>query len=316
MKKTAVNTSIRLLISFAILWFLISKIEFSKLKGTMSNFNPLLYISAILLLFIHQYIWATMWRITLLEKNIKVKPGEIYRAVLTSYFFGTLLPSSIGPDIVLTYNIGKTLQEKHHAPSSLLFIRLMNMTGILFVSGIVLMFLSKTFFLRQILILTWLLLLLIWIAYWLAVHPGSREKLERVVKKYPFLGFIYKIFHSFSTFGLDKKVTLKIWLLGIAMTFLKVVFDYIIARSLGLHIPYIWFLGLVPSASIISLLPVTIAGLGLREGAYVVLFSNMGIAPANSFSISLLVFTLNIWLCITGGILYLIHGAHVKSKSL
>lgn len=301
-----------MLISIAILIFLFSKIDFSSLKNVLSNFNPLFYIFAILVVFIHQYIWAYTWKTALSEKNIIIKQKDIYRAVLTSYFFGTFLPSAIGPDIILTFNIGKSLPEKEHAPSSLLFIRLLNMSAILLLSGIVLFFISRTFALKQVLILTWILLLSIWAIYWMATHPKSRRLVEKIALRYKWLNFLYKIFHSFSTFGTDTKISFKIWLLGLCMAFLRVLLDYSIARALGLHIPYIWFLGLVPSISVISLLPISIAGLGVREGAYVAIFSNMGIAPASSFSISLMIFTFTILLCLTGGILYLIHGSHVK----
>lgn len=310
MKKTL----IRALVSIILLWLLISRIDLRNIKDIICNFNPFYYLFAFFVLFVHQYIWATTWRVALSEKNIVIRPKDIYRAVLTSYFFGTFLPSSLGPDIILTFNIGKSLSEKQHAPSSLLFIRIMNITSILLVSGIVLIFISHTSVLRQIARLTWLILLIVWISYWLATHRKSRMFVERITKRYRFLGFIYKIFHSFSTFGLDNKITLRIWLLGLAMAFLKVLIDYLVALSLGIHIPYIWFLGLVPSISIISLLPISIAGLGVREGAYMGIFSIMGIQPANSFSISLAVFTLNIWLCIIGGILYLRHGVKIKSS--
>lgn len=316
MKKNNIKFIIRALISIAVLCFLLSKIEFSSLKQTLCNFNPLFYICAVLVLFIHLFFLAYAWRITLLGKNINIAQKDIYRAVLTSFFFGSFLPSAMGPDIILTFNIGKSLPEKQHAPSSLLFIRLIHVAAIFLVSGIVLFFIAKTFALKQILVLTWILSLSIWISYWIAIHPASRRLAERISNRHRWLRFIHKIFHSFSTFGLDNKVLIKVWFLGLCMAFIKVMIDYLIARALGLHIPYLWFLGLVPAISIITLLPISIAGLGVREGAYVGVFSNMGIPAANSFSISLMVFTLNIILCLIGGVLYLIHGAHVKHKSL
>lgn len=316
MKKTTLSIIIRIVVSLSLLVFLFSKIEFKSLKGILSNFHPMFYLFSLCILFIHQYIWAYAWRLTLLEKNTNVKQKDIFRAVITSNFFGTFLPSSLGPDIVLAFNIGKSLQEKHHAPSSLLFIRLMNITSTLLLSGIVLFFIAQNYILRQILFFTWLLLFILWLCYWLAIHPGFLRFADRITQKYSCLGFVYKIFHSFSDFGRNNKSSTEIWLFGIAMAFIKVFIDYLIALSLGIHIPYIWFLALVPSVIIITLLPISIAGLGVRESAYVAVFSTMGVASAKSLSISLTVFTLNIWLCIIGGTLYLIHGTHIKSKNL
>jgi uncharacterized protein (TIRG00374 family) len=262
---------------------------------------------------LHQGLWAYAWKITLEEKHAKIKFLEIFRAVLTSYFFGTFLPSSLGPDIILTFNIGRALPEKQHAPSSLLFIRIINMAGILLASGIALMLLPQFFLIKNILIFTWILLLCIWAAYWIALHPFVRKIFEKIIEKYPkYFNPIYKVFDSFSTFGMDKKVLLRVWGAGIGMALVKVCIDYTIARSLGIKVPYLWFLALIPAVSIISMIPVSIAGLGIREGAYIGIFAIMGVSSAQSLSISLTVFTLNLVLCIIGGILYLIHGTFVK----
>lgn len=315
--KNTAKFILRIIISVCLLVFLFSKIDLHSIKTTFKNFNPVIYIFAVIILLVHQVLWAYAWKITLEEKNAKFKFSAIYRAVLTSYFFGTFLPSSLGPDIILTFNIGRSLSEKQHAPSSLLFIRIVNSAGILLVSGIALMLLPQTLVIRHILILTWLLFLAVWIVYWIALHPFVRKIFEKILSKYPrYFHIIYKIFHSFSTFGMDKKALIRIWTASLGMAFLKVLIDYTIAYSLGIRIPYIWFLALIPSVSFISLLPVSIAGLGVREGAYVGLFAMLGVSSAYSISISLTVFTLNILLCVIGGILYLVHGTIIKLKPL
>jgi uncharacterized membrane protein YbhN (UPF0104 family) len=160
-------------------------------------------------------------------------------------------------------------------------------------------------------------MLSVWICYWIAVHPFVRKIFERVLSKYPkSFNIVYKIFFSFTTFGLDQKALIKIWTGGLIMALLKVLIDYTTARSLGAHIPYLWFLSFIPSVSIISMIPISIAGLGIREGAYVALFAALGVSSGISLSISLTVFSLNLLLCVIGGVLYLIHGAYLKLKNI
>ena len=312
MKKNTLKIILRIVVSIAVLAFLFSRINFGIFKDILSQFNPLFYILAICVLLAHQLVWAFAWKITLQEKNVTIAMKDIYRAVLTSYFFGSFLPSSVGPDLVLAFNIGKSLPEKQHAPSSLMFIRLMSLTATFLISGIILIFIAHTFALRQIMLLTWGILLTIWVCYWLAVHPLSRKFIQRIANQYHWLRFIYKILDSFSTLGQDKKVPVRVWFLALLMVFLKVSIDFTIALSLGIYIPYIWFLGLIPTVTVISLIPISIAGLGIREGAYVAVFANMGVPATASLAISLTIFSLNILLCLIGGLLYLIHGTHVK----
>lgn len=316
MKKNTIKIILRALISIAILGFLLYKIDLTQLKTVLSNFNPAFYLLGIIILIAYQFILAYAWKAALSEKNILIKQKNIFRAIITSCFFAAFLPSSIGADLVLTFNIGKSLPQKEHAPSSFLFIRILGFSSSLFVAGIALMFIAHNFALRQVMVLMWVALLAIWICFWIAIHPKARRIVEKLATRFKWLSFIYKMLDSFSSFGKDRKIVLKIWLIGLVMVFLKTSIDYFMARSLGLNLPYIWFLALVPSISIITLLPISIAGLGVREGAYVGLFKNMGVPAASSFSISIMLFSLNIVLGIIGGILYLIYGTHVKSKHL
>jgi glycosyltransferase 2 family protein len=311
MKNKWVQMIVRLTVSVSLLIFLFSRIDTTELKKVFHHFNAWLYLLAVAVTFFYQFIWALSWKLSLSAKNIAVRSRDIFKAVLTSYVFGTFLPSSIGPELILAFNLGKSLPEKHHAAGSLLFIKVMNIASSLFVAGLVLLLMPRNDFLNKIVIITWALVLAAWVICWLSMHSNSRKFMEGIAKKYPRLGFLYKIFDSFGTFGLSTPTLLKVWLIGVFMAFLKVCVDYLFALSLDIHISYFWFLGLVPAIAVISYLPVSIAGLGVREGAYVLIFSQLSVAPENSISISLLGFTLNIWMFLIGIILYSLHGTHV-----
>jgi uncharacterized protein (TIRG00374 family) len=51
--------------------------------------------------------------------------------------------------------------------------------------------------------------------------------------------------------------------------------EYIIVISLGVNIPYIYFILLFPIANAAGFLPVTVAGLGLREYVAILIFSTL-----------------------------------------
>lgn len=297
---------IRTIISIGILTFLFNKIEIKSLKELFERFNPILYIAAIIVMFCYQFLWAAAWKITLRQKNYNLRYRDIYRAILTSHFFGLFIPTTIGPDIVLTYNIGKALSSSEHAASSLLFIRSVNIFFNLTVSGIVLLFLPLNPILKHILITTWILVITTLICFWTATQIRGRV---------PF-NFIRKILISFSEFGRHYPTLIKLSLLSILMSFIRVCIDYILALSLGIDVSYKWFLALIPSITIISTIPVSIGGLGIREGAYMGIFSNIGISNAACMSVSLLVFSVLTLISLVGGILYLIHGTHIKEKGV
>lgn len=303
----------RLIISAVVLSFLLSKIDLWDLKEVFGRFNLGVYLLAVLTVFLYQIIWAIAWKTALRQKGYILSLRDIYRTILVSHFFGTFLPTTAGPDIMLAFNIGKALPEKEHAPSSLLFIRSINIFFNLTVSGIFLLILPLNQVLKQILIITWILALTILTGFYLATHKKTQRILEKItLDRWRIFTFIRKTLSSFSIFGTHYPTLIKLAALSLGLTFLRVTVDYTVALSLGIHIPFKWFIALIPCVTIISTIPVTLGGLGIREGAYMGIFSSIGISPVNSLSISLLLFTVLFTLNIAGGITYIIRGSHIK----
>lgn len=80
--------------------------------------------------------------------------------------------------------------------------------------------------------------------------------------------------------------------------------QYLLALGLGLEIPLMTFLLIVPIANVAASLPLTVNGLGLREAAYVVLFAMAGVAKPDAIALSLLYFTATLACGLTGAIAF------------
>jgi uncharacterized membrane protein YbhN (UPF0104 family) len=83
---------------------------------------------------------------------------------------------------------------------------------------------------------------------------------------------------------------------------------YTLARGMSFMLPVSFFLWAVPIVSLSALLPVTFAGLGVREGAWLVLLASSGIPPADIVAYSLLYFGCNLLVGVIGGILFVSRG--------
>lgn len=69
-----------------------------------------------------------------------------------------------------------------------------------------------------------------------------------------------------------------------------VISQYLLALGLGLAIPFSLFVLCVPVANVFAALPLTLNGLGVREGAYAVLFGMAGVGRADAVALGLLWF--------------------------
>ena len=91
--------------------------------------------------------------------------------------------------------------------------------------------------------------------------------------------------------------------------------QYLLALGLGLEIPLMTFLLIVPIANVAASLPLTVNGLGLREAAYVVLFAMAGVAKQDAIALSLLYFAATLLCGLTGVVAFVTTGVPSMAAS-
>lgn len=307
-KKTFV---LRAVCSIALLIYLLFKIDFTPLKGTLSKFRPEFYVLAVIGICISQYLYSLILKILLSMKGNKVGVWEIFRLSTISIFFGTFLPGGAGPDIILAYNLSRSTPRKEDALSALIFARML----ILFTTLLIAFTISMAANVPQIYIKLTSILLAAALVFYLIIGSEKGLKLSRkLFSKYRWTNLIYQTHSAISSYGKNKKVILTVFPIAVLAASSKVIADYMIALSLELDIRLLYFFIFIPIISIVTAIPVTISGIGIREGTYVKLLSTIGVQEASSFSISILSFSISLLFCIAGAILYGIKGSTLKIK--
>lgn len=82
---------------------------------------------------------------------------------------------------------------------------------------------------------------------------------------------------------------------------------WLLAKALYIKISFLKIMLTISIATIVSILPISIGGLGTRDAAVVFIFSKMGIMKDAALSFSLLIFAVEI-ATVCGGVLFLLHG--------
>ena len=104
--------------------------------------------------------------------------------------------------------------------------------------------------------------------------------------------------------------------IGVLLNGMVIAINVLIARSLGVDIPLGYFFLFVPIITSLLMLPVSMSGLGVREGAYVYLFAQAGVPSSQALTMSLLVYASNVATGLVGGALYALQGLYeLRTKS-
>lgn len=106
-----------------------------------------------------------------------------------------------------------------------------------------------------------------------------------------------------------KKIIFNGFLLSFIIQLIYVLEVYLLSLSIDLDVPIIYFFIFVPIINIISAIPITVGGLGLREAGFTALFnmffSDLGVTSEQAISLSMLIFVSMILISLLGGIEYL-----------
>ena len=82
------------------------------------------------------------------------------------------------------------------------------------------------------------------------------------------------------------------FLLNVVVQVLRTLQIHFIFRSLGVSVPLAQEFAFVPIIVLLTLLPISYFGLGIKEGAFAYFFSSVGIPPSVSVSVSLITYPL------------------------
>jgi hypothetical protein len=111
-----------------------------------------------------------------------------------------------------------------------------------------------------------------------------------------------------------KPVMMKVALLTLSVQFLRILTHIIVGKSIGIEMSGwmpLYFFIFIPLLGIIMVLPVSINGLGIREGAGVLLFTSVGIPAEQALLVEFLTYLVMVTASLAGGVLFLrrhIHG--------
>jgi hypothetical protein len=90
--------------------------------------------------------------------------------------------------------------------------------------------------------------------------------------------------------------------LSILIQALAVIIYYVLSLSLHLRIPLAYLFLFFPVISIVSMAPVSLGGLGVREGMTVYLFLKVGVEPGHALGLSLAWFSIIFLTSLLGGV--------------
>jgi uncharacterized membrane protein YbhN (UPF0104 family) len=278
----------KLSVSAALLYFLISKTGGKTIINNMQLLNPAVFIASSCIYIISIFFSSLRWKL-LIAQPMETK--RLFSLYMIGSFFNVYLPGIVGGDAVKAYYLNKDLsrQSSHAHPTapslpfaiaSVFMDRYIGFSALLFISMIAFpigfKYLDETPLERLVPMVFFLFLLGSIVVF----KARAGEKIR----------FLFNVYEYFKLYRSKRDILIKTFLYSIIIQILNIFSVYILSKGLSMDISFITLMIFVPIIIVISFIPVSISGIGLREGAFVFLLGTMGIQPALAMTLSFLWF--------------------------
>ena len=307
---------IKVTISAGLLYFLLTRIDLESFLVAGRDY-PLWTLAPLTLLFVATiFIGSWRWRVFLGSHGIEQSILKGVKLYMVGYFFNNFLPSGVGGDVVRGYSAGRDCGKVSTVYASIAAERLSGLLGTLLIALVFIPIVRPPL---QLVLLILGLNVALWACTIVLIFLDLDTFFRKLLKKLP-LGIGEKIadfVESVRYFRKDKSVLVKGFVLSVFYQGSLITFVYIVARIAGVDtIPWTAYFVFVPLVWIISLIPISLNALGVREASFSYFFGLWGASEAQGLLVSLIFFGTSVICGVIGGILWAISGHRAKAANI
>lgn len=298
----------KILVSGVCVLYVLHAIDISAFVETLTSAIWQWFLLALTLLLIGQIVNAVRWAVLSRPLGLPGRWTDYIKLYFVGAFFNAFLPGVIGGDVVKAYYLSRDTRQVARPMTSVIMDRNVGVGGLLLVGcGSSLLHpvsLGETPLAPVLAALLAGYVLLNWAILSPRVHRFSIGLLNRIG-----LTFVSKRLHNlFEAFSVYRRCPRRVGLmlmLAAGVHLFSYVAIFFIGKSIGAQIPLYYYLVFIPIIAIISMLPISIGGLGVRETAFLTLFGSAGLPAEQSVSLGLLWYAIVLLCGVPGIVIYL-----------
>jgi uncharacterized protein (TIRG00374 family) len=288
-----------------IIWLVLSHVELAPVATRLSRLGPLQVAIALVPFMAQILLAAERWRLICGRLGIALRLGWALQIVIIGTFFNQTLPSAVGGDAMRVWLLVRDRVALGKALNTVLCDRVLALVVLTALSMATL-----PLFYRHVADPSARYAVTAFIVVGLAafaVFLVSGARIAHLLRRWRFsrpFGDLANDFHSLFT---APAVTIALVGWSLTIHLLTIVAAWLIAKVLAIDVSLLNCLIVIPPVVLVTMLPFSIAGWGLREGAMVVGFGLVGVIPSDALAISICFGLANVLLGLPGGLLWLLN---------
>lgn len=297
--------------SIVMLVLLLPRVNLRSLVPRWSTGTIEWLVAALAVTFLGVVLSAVRWQRVLVALGLRARVTVLTAYQLAGVFVGNFLPSTIGGDVL---RVARLSAASGRGPDSFASVVLERLTGWIVLPVITLAALALNPGLLQLglasqvalgLSVATLLLLAVVLVVASSARLGARlEGREGIA------GFLRAVHLGLQRFRAHPGLAFEVLVAGFVYQLAVVLAAYLASEALGLDVGWTAMMAFMPAVAILQVLPITIGGLGVREGAFVLFLSRsgLGVTTSQAIALGLLIYAVNLAVSLAGAPAFAVGG--------
>jgi uncharacterized protein (TIRG00374 family) len=316
-RKKKIFLYLRIVVAMVLIVLILRLLDFKLVLKTIIS-TDIRYVVLILSIAIFdRYLMAYKWNILLRAKGIFLSTFEAFKILLSSGFVGILLPPTVGSDVVRAFRTKVSAGKLDQITATIVVERFI---GILTVSIMAVFGFTYLAFIKKlqfngifVYVLVFLILFILFLV--LSIQNYVYKHIKVFLSHFERFKLVrmYLEFHTaYMALSRQWKAVLIFGFLSLVRHGVIAFMNYCGARALGIPITLDYFFAIISLSSILTMLPISIDSIGVREGSYIFLFGLAGASPEEALSLSLFMRVIRWLMLIPGGLVFLYDSLKLK----
>ena len=301
---------LKIAVTVLLMAFLLQRISLSELEALVRGMDRLLLAVAVAVFFVSNVAGWLQWHVLLRAGGVTLTRRDSFRFYFVGLFFNNFLPANIGGDVVKVVDVARLGADPYRVIAVTLLDRLLGVFSLCLLAAVADLLLiteSRPHYVAYLLV--FIACMIPAIGFYFFRPLGNA--LRRGVVKLRLFGIDRRassILNHLSPFKGQRQLVAQLVVFSMVIQALRVVTHVLVGMALGIHVDagvLCQFFVIIPLLSLAMIPPITINGLGIREGLGIVLFAAAGIGHTDAFAMEFLTFVVSVAVSLLGFVFFL-----------
>jgi len=306
--KNSLIALLKALVTVLLFVVIFRQVDFQQFGSTIRNARLDLLLGAFGLMWIGHYICIFRWRMLMRPLMPVLSIGRLFGIYCIGLFFNLTFPTVVGGDVVKMYYAGRATRLYAQSFAATFLDRDAGMFAMMLIACVGTLAQRMEVPGIPILLIVWASTIGFVLANIAIFMPSLHRILTDVLKSLHMsrtAARIDTVSAAFQVMGRHGTVLAGSLFISIINQLVVISAAWVVALGLRLKISLLYFLVFIPVITLISMIPISLNGMGLREYAFMSLFGAVGISPESCIALGLCSSAIIILSSLPGGIAYI-----------